>query len=427
MKITRFELTVNTAWRFLFKSLFLTVFFPLLLLLPNSRAVADEATLGDAIQNSDFIFDWRLRYENVKASNFVNDADGLTLRARFGFQTAKFKNFVLLAEGDFTRALGVDNFNSTVNGKAQFPVIADPNSLRLNRLSLAFTGIEKTTITVGRQRIILDDARFVGNVGFRQNEQTFDAARITSKILDGVTFDYTYLWKVNRIFGSQSSVGQSGADSHLINISTDKLPIGTLTAYAYLIDLDKLAPLSSQTYGFRLTGNEAIGGGVSLLYTAGYARQSEYGNAPTAFGLDFFELEGGLAKGGLVAKAGWQKLGGNGARGFQTPLATGHAFQGFADVFLSTPASGIKDLYFIAGYTAKDIPILKTASFMVWYHDFTPDIAGPDLGHEVDFRIAVTPEIAKKKVTLEFKFADFRGSPVLPDVRKFWFSVAGAF
>lgn len=422
---------IKTAARSFVRSL-LKAFFAFSLLFPlffftNSQAVADEDTLGDAIKNSDIIFDWRLRYENVSASNFVNDADGLTFRARFGFQTAKFKNFVLLAEGDFTRALGVDDFNSTVNGKTTFPVIADPNSLRLNRLSLAFTGIEKTTIAVGRQRIILDDARFVGNVGFRQNEQTYDAARITTEILKGVTVDYIYLWKVNRIFGSQSSVGQTGANSHLIHLSTDKLPIGTLTAYAYLIDLDKLAALSSQTYGFRLTGKQPIGGDVSVLYTAGYARQSEYGNAPSVFGLDFFEFEGGLAKGGLVAKAGWQKLGGNGARGFQTPLATGHAFQGFADVFLNTPGSGIKDLYFIAGYTAKDVPTFKTASFMIWYHDFTPGLAGPDLGHEVDFRVAVTPEIAKKKVTFEFKFADFRGSPILPNVRKFWVSIASAF
>ena len=120
----------------------LSRFLALVLIFSFTPALADEDNLSDAIKNGDFIFDGRLRYENVDAGNFVNNADGLTFRARIGFQTAKFKNFVFLVEGDFTQDLGVNNFNSTVNGKATFPVIADPNSVRLNRMSLGFTGIK---------------------------------------------------------------------------------------------------------------------------------------------------------------------------------------------------------------------------------------------------------------------------------------------
>ena len=35
----------------------------------------------------------------------------------------------------------------------------------------------------------------------------------------------------------------------------------------------------------------------------------------------------------------------------QTPLATLHAFNGWADMFLTTPANGLQDLYFRASYT----------------------------------------------------------------------------
>ena len=47
---------------------------------------------------------------------------------------------------------------------------------------------------------------------------------------------------------------------------------------------------------------------------------------------------------------GIEYLEGNGTIGFSTPLATLHKFQGFADVFLTTPASGITDAYGKLGY-----------------------------------------------------------------------------
>lgn len=394
---------------------------------PLTSSFANEDNLSDAIKNGKFIFDGRLRYENVDIGGVVNDADGLTFRARLGFQTAKFKNFQFLVEGDFTQDLGVNNFNSTVNGKVAFPVIADPNSVRLNRMSLGFTGIKDTTISVGRHRLILDNARFVGNVGFRQNEQTFDSVLFQTKVVDGVTFTYVYVIQVNRIFGSKSAVGQLDTNTHLFNVSYDKLPIGKITGYAYFMNVDGAAAASNQTYGIRLTGNQELSEGVKFVYSAGFAHQKNYKNNPITYSEGFFEIEGGITAKGFVGKVGYEVLKGNGVFGFQTPLATGHKFQGFADVFLATPATGIEDLYFVAGYTAKEVKGLGDVSFMVWYHDFSPQTAGADLGEEIDFRITAKPTIAKKKVLVEFKFAKFQGSPILPDVRKFWITLGLAF
>ena len=66
------------------------------------------------------------------------------------------------------------DYNSTTNGKTTYPAVADPETYEINRLQLTNTRIPMTTVTLGRQRIVLDDQRFVGNVGWRQNEQTFD-------------------------------------------------------------------------------------------------------------------------------------------------------------------------------------------------------------------------------------------------------------
>jgi len=395
-------------------------------LLPSPPGRAEE-TLGEAIRSGKILFDGRLRFERVDAANFAADANALTFRARFGFETAPFKGFRVLLEGDFTRALGIDDYNSTINGKTVFPVIADPVSARLNRATLSYAGFDRVTIAAGRQRIILDDARFVGNVGFRQNEQTFDSVLFKTSRVKNLAFTYAFVWRVNRIFGSRSGAGHVNGGAHLLNIAYSGLPIGTLTAYAYLIGLDTLPLSSSQTYGVRLSGERSPGSGVKILYTAGYARQADYKSNPGDYALSFFEFEGGLAYRGASAKVGYQRLSGNGAQAFQTPLATLHAFQGFADQFLTTPASGIEDLYAIAGYKKEGVPALGVVTASVWFHDFSPQRAGLDLGEEIDFLVSAAPPIGQHRYVFSVKFARFFGSPVAPEVSKLWLTVETAF
>ena len=238
---------------------------------------------------------------------------------------------------------------------------------------------------------------------------------------------YAYVIQVNRIFGSKSPAGQLDTNTHLFNVAYDKLPIGTLTAFAYFINVDGAATASNQTYGLRLTGNQSLGKGFKGLYELTWAHQKNYKNSPAAFSLDYFQIAGGLSYQGATAKVGYELLEGNGSQSFRTPLATLNAFQGWADVFLATPASGIEDLYFSLGYKAAEVPFWGTVSATVIYHDFSPDIAGPDLGEEVDFKIAVTPTIHKQKVTFSIEMADFSGSPILPDVRKIWLTATLAF
>ena len=57
-------------------------------------------------------------------------------------------------------------------------------------------------------------------------------------------------------------------------------------------------------------------------------------------------------------------------KGFTTPLATLHKFQGWADKFLTTPANGLEDLYATASVTLKGVGALDTLGFIVSYHDY---------------------------------------------------------
>ena len=91
---------------------------------------------------------------------------------------------------------------------AIYPVVADPEAYEINRFQLTNTSLPGTTLTLGRQRIVLDDQRFVGAVGWRQNEQTFDALRMVNRSVANLVLDATYLNRVNRVFGDGFAAGR---------------------------------------------------------------------------------------------------------------------------------------------------------------------------------------------------------------------------
>jgi hypothetical protein len=214
-------------------------------------------TWGQALREGDVIVDLRARYESVEQGGFTSDAGALTNRLRAGFQTALLKGTAFLAEGVVVDDL-LEDYNSTINGQAQYPVVADPADFAaINRLALINKSLERTTLTFGRQRIVHDDQRFVGNVGWRQNEQTFDGLRAqwgTPKIKT----DLTYASQVNRVFGPDSPQGKWEGDVVLTSFAYT-LPVGTLTLFDHYLDIDGVASASSNTVGVKLAGSKPVG------------------------------------------------------------------------------------------------------------------------------------------------------------------------
>ena len=119
-----------------------------------------------------------------------------------------------------------------------------------------------------------DDQRFVGNVGWRQHEQTFDALRAqwaTPKIKT----DLTYAAQVNRVFGPDSPQGKWEGDVVLANFAYT-LPVGTLSVFDYYLDIDNVAAASSNTVGVKLAGSKPLGK-LTATYALAYAQQAEAG------------------------------------------------------------------------------------------------------------------------------------------------------
>ncbi|SUD17756.1 Uncharacterised protein [Aquipseudomonas alcaligenes] len=340
------------------------------------------------------ILDARYRFENVDQNNDLRDANAQTLRTRAGFQSGQWYGLSGLLEVDNVSRIGDDAYNSTRNGQKEYAVVADPDGTEVNQALLRYDH-KLGSAVLGRQRINLDNQRFIGSVAWRQNEQTFDGALTQLKPLDGLTLSYAYLDQVNTVFGPDNgrydnvtNPANIDGHSHLINAQYVFIPQLTATAYSYLLDLDNIAvaptaaegTLSSQTSGLRLNGVVA---GVS--YALEYAQQKDYGDNPLELDSEYYLAELGYTLKGVQLKAGYEVLGGDngsGNRAFQTPLATKHAFQGWADQFLTTPADGIEDAY--VGVTA---PLLG-GTLQAWYHDFSTEQGSDEYGNEIDLSYA---------------------------------------
>ncbi len=372
------------------------------------------------------IIEARMRYENVEQQDVAVESDAVTMRLRAGV-TAKTSSFAVLVEGEGTLAI-VEDYNSGVNGKLG-PVIPDPENIELNRAQIQFTGIPKTIITAGRQRINLDDQRFVGSVGWRQNEQTFDAVRAEWSGIKNVKADATYAWSQRTIWGVDGFGARQtavGGDNVLANLSYKGKTFG-VTAFAYVADLDE-APvqafrLSSKTFGLRANATLPLGK-AKLGLVASYAKQSDYNNNPNDSSSDYLLGEAMLDVAPFKLTAGYEVLGadnGVALSSFQTPFATLHKFNGTADKFLITPPEGLRDLYVGAGVSPK-IKALPGFNAQLTWHQFTSDRLSQNYGTEWNAQMGWK---IGKKIAFLAKYADYKRKGAADfagdaDTQKFW-------
>ncbi len=377
--------------------------------------------LPAVLSDGDVIFDFRLRYENVVEDGIGDSANALTYRLRLGYETAEILDTKLLVEFEHVDDL-IDNFNSTTNGLTDFPIVADPQATELNRIQLTNTSLPDTQVILGRQRINLDDERFVGDFNFRQNQQTFDALRVVNDSLGRITIDATYVNQVNRVFGDDSPIGRFEGDTALINVSAETF-LGTATGFAYLIEIEEAGGvLSTQTYGGRLTGARTLGPG-EVDYALSYARQFDYLNNHVGISAEYISVGGGYSVWRVRGGFSYEKLGEGGGAAFSTPLGSLNSFNGRADVFLTTPDAGLIDIKGEAAVRIGDIGPVRDITLVGAYHDFNAD-DGPDgLGREFD--ISATASVGR------FKFftaiADYNADTFATDIRRIWASVAVDF
>lgn len=392
-----------------------------LVLVFSSLGFSGAAFAQGSDVEGDVIADVRVRAEHVDRQG-LDETLAVTWRARLGYEIKMPDGWSALIEGEAVGHLN-DDFSDSIDVVPGKAVIADPEALELNRLQLGWAN-KSASATLGRQRIVLDDGRFVGSVGFRQNEQTFDAIRLGYTGSETFNLQYVYIDKVHRIFGDESPVGEFESNSHVIRLAGET-GVGNLAATVLLLDLGGSGSASSQTYAVRWSESWPLGDGLLSAHVQA-AEQSGYeGTGPTV-DLGFQSYGATYSRGDITFVGGLEILEGAAGQSFATPLATLHAFQGWADVFLNTPPSGIRDLSI--GITGKGVPVIsgaKPVSWAAFAHQFESDNGALTYGAEFD---AVVRIPINEFLAIETKAAVFSGATGgPPDTNKFWLALEASF
>lgn len=378
-------------------------------------APAAPTTLLEAIQQGKPMTNFRLRYENLDQDGFqiapantskkFDTGEAFTLRSLIGWQTAPFNNFSFAAQITDVHAF-TDNGNDrrgnlSESGNSNYPNIVDPSYTDINQLYVDWTGIKNTKVRLGRQQLNIDNVRFIGDIGFRQNMQVFDGVSVLNKSITDTEIFAAHFDQVRQI---NTQLRQGNID--IVNAKYRISPSESLIGYGYFIDVANLsqnggnstvvsstaaqggnglggssdAPASasnvnptqtdasSKTFGLRLDGARKVNDDWKILYTAEYAKQDDYAGGNSLIDAHYFKLGGGAAYGVWSLRIDHETLSSNDGRyAFQTPLGTNHLFQGWADVFLATPRQGMEDTFItFAGSIEK-------AKLYAEYHVFKSD------------------------------------------------------
>ncbi len=376
------------------------------LCLPAANAASSAA---DALKQTTVSAQFRYRLENVDEDKALQNATASTLRSRLTLNTGSWFNSKALLEIDNVSSIGGERYNSTVNGNGRYSVVADPTGTDINQAALIISPNPDAQFTLGRQRINLNNQRFIGSVGWRQNEQTFDGLRYQQKLAANWQLDLASLHNANRVFGPKGSAADLHGRFNLATLNWQLLTTQQLSAFVYDLDFDTLQARDSSTQGLDYSGNLAAL--PKLKWQLALASQTDAHQGPVDFNHHYHRVDFSYNFGLFTGKVWQERMAGDGQTAFQTPFATLHAFDGFADLFLTTPNSGVRD-------NALEISLpVKSTKLALSYHQYDSDAGSQQLGSEVNATLAWDPT---PQLNLLVKLAQYNADSHAVDTTKVW-------
>jgi hypothetical protein len=384
-----------------------------------TQQVEDALNFYHYGKNGAIKVDLNYRYENVDQDRGPQrTANANTARLRAGLLSPVFHGLQGYAEYEGNLAMQED-FNSLRNNRTAYSTVADPEKSELNQLWISYAGIPDTVIKGGRQRIKLDDDRFIGNVGWRQMETTFDSVLVThnNQQIYGLTVNAGYIGNVQTFTSTTENI-----EAPILNVNYKVGDYGNLVGYGYWLDYTERENYekSSQTYGLRMTNFQKpgdtykIGDNYGLVYTAEWSHQEDYGHGAAQYQANRYNVMGGFTAYNFTFQGAMEQLDGKGLnRTFDTPLGTNHAFQGWADLFLVTPNNGIRDVFGTVHATLDRGNVILSGV----YHDFTDDTGQLHYGKEWDF--SAIKKFGKHYSVLA-KYAYYDADQFSTDTQKIW-------
>lgn len=365
--------------------------------------------------------DTRLRFETVHGGG-RGDASAMTLRLRSGVEVALNDRTAALFELESVTDISSDESRSKVGRR----LIPDRPVLELNRAQISYA-LPSVRFVGGRQRLELADERFVGSSAFRQNEQTYDAVRVIAATPLGLTAEATYIWQVNRFNSSTASRSRWTGDTTLLQLGAPT-PLGRVKAFHYVMDLTdersgiRDARASNETSGVGITGSWR-NNGIDWEWRADYAWQRDHGANPFDYRADYSRFQVKLDAERVAFVLNRERLGSEGVRGFQTPLGSNHAFQGSADLFVVTPATGVRDLSLEAVLRFPALGPVRNVTVLARRHEFDSDLDGAGLGSEWDATVSGTV----RGYRLSVDHARYSAESFGDDTTRTWLTIARIF
>ena len=405
---------------------------PVALLMTIQAASADELdNLGAAMHGGQTNFSLKARYESVETpTTTTGQAKAMTMGYRFGYETGAYHDFAVNVQAQ--GVWGNKQYDDGQTNSTQAPglnTVNDPAGVNLSQAHLIYRGIADTTIKQGRQVLRYDDDRWVGNVDWRQNWQTYDATSVTNKSIADTTVQAAYVTNVNRPSTDGATAnGNAHMKSTLVNVNNKSLSFADIVAYNYRLDYTAAAQAaptvmgSTNTTGVKLAKEGIDVAGFKLGWTGEMAQQKNFKQNTTNYTAKYTNI--GASVGGSLGKLSiaQETLGSDNGVGLQTPLATLFAFNGWADKFLVTPKNGLKDSY-VRG-RSNVAGIVVGADF----HQFKSDAGSMNLGREVDLiaekdldkSFAVGARAARYKADAASVGANNTTGVTLVDTNKAW-------
>ncbi len=375
----------------------------------------DEPGPIQALSKGKTTLELRTRYEHVDDTATAKTADALTNRLVLGWRSGTWEGISAFVQFENVSTLAEPRFYvpQTGYGRSDHAVVADPPSSQLNQFFIEWKGLR-----VGRQALNLDNQRFVGSVAWRQNDQTFTGATFTNKTwIPHTEFTLAHLTQVQNIVGQTKPI-----TAELVNLNFGIIPGGHLRAFYYAFDegdqaIRNISGQVTKDTSFAHTGARLDGEVWKVIYDASFASQKKYKDATDSGTLEakyrFLGLGYRLAKDHSVMVVE-ERLEG----GFKTPYATLHAWNGWADRFLTTPAKGLVDRF--GRFNGKH----GAWTFEASYHAFSADQGGAAYGKETDLLVGYK---ARPWLALMVKAADYRADAETPtlgtankNLKKFW-------
>ncbi len=263
---------------------------------------------------------------------------------------------------------------------------------------------KKLHLKVGRQEIVHDDSRLIGNVGWVQRAQSFDGVRLMGK--RGLhSFDAFWVMIRERELGDKdgSPIAQHQGNVQLAALHGTFIFGALKVAPAYYLRLSGATNETRHTAGVRVDAkSQGFAGGGAFYYQAGSIDGLDEQGAieEKSIGTMLVAADVGYTMKKMATEPGFKVfadyLPGDGKANsvFDTLYATNHKFYGEMDFFLAIPGHtknrGLMDVGAqVKAKVSKKVKLMATGHYLMTTKE--DDKGEKALGTEVDIKAIFSP------------------------------------